>query len=275
MSFSPVPLSEEDLHGFIDNELVDERREVVLTHLSQTPADAARVEAWRQQNILLRAAFAQVSLEQVPVSLSCTFTPRLISVPSFTAGGSQARRRYARRLQRHNLILTIAAFIAGICITLAAGFSVSRYMAGLGAAPTLRGSGLAVLATADLPTVHAKEAAQTRLNVPGAVEPALVLIPLLKSEGIELLRGEIRGRPDNPAHCLDFVDASATPIVLCISAAKLPPDGDFQSLTTFAANAIYWRESESIYALAAPLEHTRLLALAKRIRTRLDKPRAP
>jgi anti-sigma factor RsiW len=162
MSFSAVPLSEEDLHGFVDNEVDDERREVVVTHLSHTPADAARVEGWRQQNILLRAAFAQVSLEQVPVSLSCTFTPRLI-----------------------------------------------------------------------------------------------------------------RGRPDNPAHCLDFVDASATPIVLCISAAKLPPDGDFQSLTTFAANAIYWRESESIYALAAPLEHARLMALAKRIRTRLDAPRTP
>jgi hypothetical protein len=178
-------------------------------------------------------------------------------------------------LQRHNLVLTIAAFVAGIGITLATGFTVSHYTARLATPPTSRGAGLAVLAAADLPTAHAKTASQTRLNVPGALEPALVVIPVLKAEGIELLRGEIRGRPDNPAHCLDFVDASATPIVLCISAAKLPPDGDFQSLTTFAANAIYWRESESIYALAAPIEHTRLMALAKRIRTRLNAPRTP
>lgn len=275
MSFSPAPLSEEDLHGFVDNELDDERREVVLTHLSHTPADATRVETWRQHNILLRAAFAQVSLEQVPVSLSCTFTPRLISVPSFSAGGSQARRRYTRHLQRRSLVFTVAAFVAGICITLAAGFSVSHYTARLAAAATMRGPGLAVIASADLPAGNAKITAQTLLNVPGAIEPALVLIPLLQSEGIELLRGEIRGRPDNPAHCLDFADASGTPIVLCISAAKLPPTGDFQTLTTFAANAVYWRESESIYALAAPLDHTRLMGLAKRLHARLDEPHTP
>jgi hypothetical protein len=274
MSFSAAPLSEEDLHGFVDNELDDERREMVLTHLSHTPADAARVETWRQQNILLRAAFAQVSLEQVPVSLSCTFTPRLISVPSFTAAGSPTRRRYAQHLQRRSLVFTVAGFVAGICLTLAAGFSVSHYSR-LIASPSPLGPGLAVLATADLPAVPTKAAAQTLLHIPGAIEPALVTIPLLKSEGIELLRGEIRGRPDNPAHCLDFVDASATPIVLCVSAAKLPPDGEFQNLTTFAANAVYWRESKSIYALAAPLDHARLMALAKRIHARLDELRAP
>lgn len=274
MSFSPLPLSEEDLHGFIDNELDDDRREMVQTHLSHTPADAARVEAWRQQNILLRAAFAQVPLEQVPVTLSCTFTPRLISMPSFAAAGSPARRRYTRHLQRRSLVFTIAAFAAGICITLAAGFSVSAYKAHLAAAPSMRGPRLAVLATADLPA-QAKTTSQTLLTVPGAVEPALVLLPVLKSEGIELLRGEIRGRSDNPAHCLDFIDASGTPIVLCVSAAKLPANGDFQSLTTFDANAVYWRESESIYALAAPLDHTRLMALAKRIHARLNVPRTP
>lgn len=275
MSFAPLPLSEEDLHGFVDNELDDERREIVLTHIAHTPADATRVEAWRQQNILLRAAFAQVPLEQVPVSLSCTFAPRLISLPSFTAAGSQARRNYARHLQRRSLVFTVAAFIAGICITLAASFSVSRYTAHFAGTPALHGAGLAILATSDLPSAQAKTAARTLLKMPGAVEPALALIPLLKSEGIELLRGEIRGRPDNPAHCLDFVDASATPIVLCVSAAKLPVNSDFESLTTFAANAVYWRESESIYALAAPVEQSRLMALAKRIHAQLGEPRTP
>ncbi len=38
-----------------------------------------------------------------------------------------ARDAYTRRMQRRNLAFTIAAFIAGVCITLAATVSLSRY----------------------------------------------------------------------------------------------------------------------------------------------------
>lgn len=282
MSFTSLPIAEEDLHGFVDGEVNDDKREAILAYLATAPADAARVEAWRQQNILLRAAFSQVALEQVPMSLSFTFAPRLITLPSFQPAGGAARQTYSRRLQRRSLVFTLAAFVAGVCVTLAANVSLTRYTANLTRLPAAslptasHGPALALLATSAL---HASPQSPTvpraLLNLPGAVEPALVILPVLKAEGLQLLRGEVRGKPGEPANCLDFADAAGTPVVLCIAAAKLPASAEFQSLATVSANSVYWREAASLYALAAPLENARLVALARRIHASLAARQAP
>lgn len=272
MSYAPLPIGEEDLHAFVDNEVDDDRREAILAYLSHTPADATKVEAWRQQNILLRAAFSQVALEQVPVSLSFSFAPRLVSLSSFVPnGGSATRQAYSKRLQKRSLVFTAAAFIAGICITLAASLSLGHYAAQLATIPMMsHGPGLAILAASDPhPSSQTLNVPQALLNRPGAVEPALALLPIFKAEGLQLLRGEVRGLPDNPADCLDFADAAGTPVVLCVTVAKLPASTEFQSLTAFATNAVYWREAASIYALAAPLENAQLMAIAKHVHANL------
>ncbi|MGB8276404.1 MAG: hypothetical protein WCF20_00485 [Methylovirgula sp.] len=287
MNFTPLPIAEEDLHGFVDGEVNDDKREAILAYLATAPADAARVEAWRQQNILLRAAFSQVALEQVPMSLSFTFAPRLITLPSFVPAGGAARQTYSRRLQQRSLVFTLAAFVAGVCITLAANVWLTRYAANFTRLPAAslpaaslpaasHGPALALLATSALhPSPRATNLPQALLNLPGAVEPALVILPVLKAEGLQLLRGEVRGEPGEPANCLDFADAAGTPVVLCIAAAKLPATTEFQSLATVSANSVYWRESTSLYALAAPLENARLVALARRIHAGLAARQAP
>ena len=274
MTFAPLPISDDDLHGFIDNELDDERREAVLAYLAAVPTDAARAENWRQQTILLRAAFSQVALEQVPASLIFSFTPRLITLPSFVPTGAAARDAYTRRMQRRNLAFTIAAFIAGVCITLAATVSLSRY--GVHSeltAVAAQGPALAQLAASALkPADDATPISPDSVPLPGAVEPALGILPSLKEEGLELLRGEIRGKPDDPATCLDFVDAAKAPVVLCITAAKVPGAADVQSLAIASSNSLYWREGASLYALAAPFKSTKLIALARKIHAALPEP---
>jgi hypothetical protein len=116
---------------------------------------------------------------------------------------------------------------------------------------------------------------QTVLNMPGTVEPALVILPVLKAEGLQLLRGEIRGKPGNFANCLDFADAAGTPIVLCIAAAKTPWVIDFQSVAVFSANSVYWHEAANLYALAAPFDSKRLVTLARRIHASLAARQTP
>ncbi|MGA3302977.1 MAG: hypothetical protein ABSC72_06770 [Methylovirgula sp.] len=274
MTFAPLPISDDDLHGFIDNELDDERREAVLAYLAAVPTDSARAENWRQQTILLRAAFSQVALEQVPASLIFSFTPRLITLPSFVPTGAAARDAYTRRMQRRNLAFTIAAFIAGVCITLAATVSLSRY--GVHSeltAVAAQGPALAQLAASALqPVDEAIPVSPDSAPLAGAVEPALGILPSLKEEGLELIRGEIRGKPDDPASCLDFVDMAKAPVVLCITAAKVPGAADVQSLAIASSNSLYWREGASLYALAAPFKSAKLIALARRIHAALPEP---
>ncbi len=90
---------------------------------------------------------------------------------------------------------------------------------------------------------------------------------------MDLIRGEIRGKPDDPATCLDFIDATKAPVVLCITAAKVPGAADVQSLSIASSNSLYWREGASLYALAAPFKSAKLIALARRIHAAL--PEAP
>ena len=54
------PVSEAELHGFVDGDLDRGRREAVEAFLAASPGDAARVETWRRQNETIRAAFAPV-----------------------------------------------------------------------------------------------------------------------------------------------------------------------------------------------------------------------
>lgn len=278
MHHTPRQITEEDLHGFVDGEIDDDRRAAILDHLTTTPTDAARVEAWRQQNLLLRAAFSQVTLEQVPMNMSFTFAPRLVPLPPFTPSGAE-REIYLRRSRRRSLTFTAAAFMAGACIALVANFSMNRYKEWAELSGNFghdHGPALALFAASALRQEHQTATIpQTLLNLPGAVEPALAILPVLRGEGLRLLRGENRGTATNRADCLDFADAVGTPVVLCISAATTAPDTTFRSLAVLSANSVYWRESTSLYALAAPLESARLLALARHIHAVLRARQTP
>lgn len=267
---TPQPVTEDDLLSFVDNEVDDPKREAVTAHLATAPHDAARVEAWRQQNILLRTAFAQVLLEPVPPGLSAASVPRLVALPSRASGGSAARRAFSRRLQRRSLAFTTAAFVAGICVALAASFSVSRYtnLANQNAASS-RGPALALIATAALHQQTASMPQSVLTAAAGSVEPVLAILPYLRGEGLDLRRGNVRGKPEEPANCLDFNDAAHAPVVLCIAAAKSPFNDDFQSLAVYSTNSVYWHEAASLYALAAPYNNERLIALARHIHAAL------
>ena len=77
------PVTEADLHAFLDEEIGPERRAKIAEHLEQKPLDAALVDTWRTQNEALRGAFARVAREPVPLSLSLSqpLTVRAAAVP--------------------------------------------------------------------------------------------------------------------------------------------------------------------------------------------------
>jgi anti-sigma factor RsiW len=61
-----TPVTEGELHVYVDGELPADRREAVEAWLSSHPDDAARVAAWRAQADAIRARYGAVANEPVP-----------------------------------------------------------------------------------------------------------------------------------------------------------------------------------------------------------------
>jgi anti-sigma factor RsiW len=65
-----TPVTEDELHVYVDGELPADRREAIETWLPQHPDDAARVAAWRAQAEAIHALYGAVINEPVPDRLT-------------------------------------------------------------------------------------------------------------------------------------------------------------------------------------------------------------
>lgn len=61
-----IPVSEDELHAYVDNELPADRHAFVQTWLAAHPDDAARVAAWQRMGDDLRQRYGGVADEPVP-----------------------------------------------------------------------------------------------------------------------------------------------------------------------------------------------------------------
>src|SRR5262249_61308704 len=60
------PVTEEELHAYVDGEIAADRRGAVEAWLASHPEDAARVAQWRAQAEAIRARFGALASEPVP-----------------------------------------------------------------------------------------------------------------------------------------------------------------------------------------------------------------
>ena len=91
-----IPVTEDELHAYVDNELPAERRGDVEAWLATHPDDAARVQSWRSMAEALHARYDQVIDEAVPKRLEIE---RLVREPRKWFYGAVAA--------------TLAAFVVG------------------------------------------------------------------------------------------------------------------------------------------------------------------
>src|SRR5437762_13280088 len=69
MTDPKIPVTEDELHAYIDNELPAERRGDVEAWLATHPDDAERVQSWRAMAEALHARYNSVADEAVPKRL--------------------------------------------------------------------------------------------------------------------------------------------------------------------------------------------------------------
>ena len=63
------PITEADLHAYVDRQLTPVRHAEVERYLGERPDESARVQAWQQQNAGLHALFDPVLGEALPLRL--------------------------------------------------------------------------------------------------------------------------------------------------------------------------------------------------------------
>ena len=65
MSDRDSPVTEDELHAYVDGELPADRRDAVEAWLSSHPDDTARVAAWRAQADAIHAHYGAIASEPV------------------------------------------------------------------------------------------------------------------------------------------------------------------------------------------------------------------
>ena len=105
------PISEDELHAYVDGDIAPERRLDIALYLARHPAEAARMEAFRAQREAIRALFDDLADQPIPW--------RLRSIV----------RRYAQRRARRRRNAGMVVGIAVATIVLVTGRTIVQYAA--------------------------------------------------------------------------------------------------------------------------------------------------
>ena len=69
MNDRKIPVTEDELHAYVDGELPPERRADVEAWLAAHPDEAERVQSWRTMAEMLHARYDSIAQEPVPARL--------------------------------------------------------------------------------------------------------------------------------------------------------------------------------------------------------------
>jgi anti-sigma factor RsiW len=260
------PVSEAELHGFVDGSLERGRRDAVQAFLAVSPADAARVETWRRQNEAIRAAFASIHTPPLPWSSSQArdagaLTDRICPA----SGGGLWRERWFGRCMG-------LAFAGGVLLTASADYFTHHVGPSDPEVPLAAGASeaFAAQAVSALQAFGPPPAAQ-RLSSKGeggAPGPAAPILPALPAAGT---LAAVRAMPGEQGQmlCMFYARKDAGTIALCAEKTPGPSATAPHVAGEFPINAISWRQSGANYALVGALTEPELRALADEARAQV------
>jgi anti-sigma factor RsiW len=260
MSDPGTPISEEELHAFVDGRLVQDRQPHVLRYLQDHADVALRVAAFRAQREALRAALGPVAAEPVPprLDLQLLIQQRL------------AQRRFPWRAAAAVLL----AFVLG-----GAGGWFVRFGA---PQPTLTISLLSQLSEQAVANHMVYTADQKRPTELGADQrddlarwvtnrlKHKVAPPDLAGDGYSYIGGRLAATPDGPAGLFMYDGKQGvrlTVFVLPLSDAKNSP---MQHVESAKVDGIAWIEKGIGYTVVGKLPQEELRHLAEQVRQQLS-----
>jgi len=253
MTDPKIPVTEDELHAYVDNELPAERRGDVEAWLAIHPDSAERVRAWREMAEALHARYDHVADESVPKRLEI-----------------ERRVRRPRKWMYGAVAATLAAFVCGT----GTGWLVHGVTATPSAIESL---------TSDALDAHRLYVVEVRhpVEVPGNERDHLqtwltkrcgweVRAPKLDANGLKLVGGRLLPGPTGPASFFMYESASGERYTLYASRSKT---GSAQMRYTAAENsgAMYWSEDEVSYVLSGPIDKEKLHQVARLVYDQTDR----
>ncbi|MGZ5837555.1 MAG: anti-sigma factor family protein [Xanthobacteraceae bacterium] len=262
-----MPVTEDELHAFVDGELSADRRDGVDAWLATHPDDAARVATWRAQADAIRARYDSVAAEPVPARLA---------LDRITARQRTWRSAVA-------IAATIAFLIGGIGGGIVGWISRASIV---GAPPdTTHAADAGFTAyTADAIEAYKLYVVEVRhpVEVPAADAEHLVQwlskrvgyqlrAPNLDSVGLKLVGGRLLPGPTGPAAFFMYENASGERYTLYCGRTQTPAmalrynNGD-------AASAVYWSSDDIAYVISGKGDREQLHNVAVAAHEQIEAP---
>jgi anti-sigma factor RsiW len=248
-----IPVTEDELHAYVDNELPAERRDDVEAWLVAHPDDADRVRSWRAMAEALHARYDAVADEPVPSRLDIE---RLVRQPRKWIYGAVAA--------------TLVAFIAGG----GAGWVAH----GVAAAPSVFQN-----FTVDALDAHRLYVVEVRhpVEVPGSERAHLqqwltkrcgwdVHAPELGATGLKLVGGRLLPGPDGPASFLMYESPSGERFTVYTARAAAETT-QMRYAKQDKDGALFWADRGVGYVVSGGTDRERLTQVARLVYDQAQK----
>ena len=254
------PITEADLHAWVDQQLSLPRRAEVDAYLAAHPDARLRVEQWKQQNRLLREWLAPVMSEPVPIRMPL-----------------QAERR----------AIPWRGLAAGVAIAVA---SASIAWMARGQVDT-RSAKAVFTAQADTMPLFARQAAVAHavyspdarrpVEIGGDQEQALVTwltkrlgaevkAPGLHALGYELVGGRLLPGDSGPVAQFMYGAADGQRLTLYITRQGAGPEASFRYGQEGKVNQFYWVDKNFGYAVSGEVDRNELMRVSQEVYRQLD-----
>ncbi len=253
MNERKIPVTEDELHAYVDDELPAERRGDVEAWLEAHPEDAERVHSWRAMAETLHSRYDAVANEPVPQRLELE---RLVRQP----------RRW------------IYGTIAATLIAFAAGGGAGWVARGATSAPSTFQS-----FTLDALDAHRLYVVEVRhpVEVPGSERAHLqawlskrcgwdVRAPELGSTGLKLVGGRLLPGPSGPASFLMYESASGERFTVYTARASTQT-AQMRYTTLDNDGAMFWADRGVGYVVSGGSDRERLAQVARAVYDQVEK----
>jgi anti-sigma factor RsiW len=248
-----IPVTEDELHAYVDNELPAERCVDVEAWLAAHADDAARVQSWRAMADALHARYDGVADESVPKRLEIE---RLVRQP----------RRW------------IYGAVAASLMAFVAGGGVGWMARGVAASPSAFQN-----FTLDALDAHRLYVVEVRhpVEVAGSERAHLVAwlskrcgydvkAPELEDTGLKLVGGRLLPGPEAPAAFLMYESPNGERFTLYASRADTGT-AQMRYAVREGDGALYWADHGVGYVLSGPTDKDRLKQVARLVYDQTDK----
>ena len=246
------PVTEDELHAYVDGQLADDRRAAVEQWLAEHAEDAARVAAWRAQADAMRARYGAIADEPVP--------------PRFDlAKLARGDRRWSR--------LAAAAALLAFVVGGAGGWFGRDVWEGAGPARAVTTEAFEAhrLYIAEVRHPIEVKAGESHLNRwlsrrVGYEMPT----PNLDAFGLKLLGGRLLpGNAGRPALLYMYEGPTGERFTL-YSRRDQAPQSALRYRAAGPVGSVFWAEDEAAYVVSGPADRARLQKVAESVYEQIE-----